>query len=115
MLPLDKVIDKIVALGIPGLVLVIVVSTTGLVGAAAITTALALLGGPLGMLGGIATLGILLLISKAITVYGIEKIVYGVVNRFEKKGISKAEIIKKVESYLISKSLKEKIISQLNK
>ena len=63
---LDKIADKIAALGVPGLVLVIVMGTTGWAGAAALTTALAVLGGPLGMLGGIALLGVMLLISRAI-------------------------------------------------
>ena len=42
-MPLDKVIEKVVALGVPGLVLVIVIAAVGPVGAAAITTALATL------------------------------------------------------------------------
>ena len=59
---MDKLVDKIVALGVPGLVLLIAMSATGWAGAAALTTALAALGGPLGMLGGIAVLGMLSLI-----------------------------------------------------
>ena len=55
---MDEVIQKVAALGLPGVVLVIVMATTGLTGAAAITTALAILGGPAGMLGGIAILGL---------------------------------------------------------
>jgi hypothetical protein len=55
---LDTVASKIAALGVPGLVLVVAMAFTGFAGAAAITAALAMLGGPLGMLGGIAVLGI---------------------------------------------------------
>ena len=46
----------------PGLVLVVAISATGLVGAAAITAALAALG-PGGIIGGIVTLGVIGLIS----------------------------------------------------
>ena len=50
---LDTVAEKIAALGVPGLVLIITISSVGLAGGAAIVTALATLGGPLGMMGGI--------------------------------------------------------------
>ena len=48
---MDKLVSKIAALGIPGLVLVTAIGATGLAGGAAITTALAALG-PGGILGG---------------------------------------------------------------
>lgn len=41
---MDKIFSKVAALGVPGLVLVIAISATGLAGGAAITTALAALG-----------------------------------------------------------------------
>lgn len=41
---MDKLVSKIAALGIPGLVLVTAIGATGLAGGAAITTALAALG-----------------------------------------------------------------------
>ena len=53
---MDKIISKVAALGIPGLVLVTAIGATGLTGAAAITAALAALG-PGGILGGIARSG----------------------------------------------------------
>lgn len=56
---MDRLVSKIAALGVPGLVLLVAMSATGYAGAAALTTALAALGGPLGMLGGIAVLGLL--------------------------------------------------------
>src|SRR5690242_20926998 len=52
----QKTVSNLVGLGIPGLILLAVIATTGYAGAAAITTALATLGGPFGMLGGIAAL-----------------------------------------------------------
>jgi len=44
-LSLDKIAEKIAALGIPGLILVIAIATSGLAGGAAIVAALATLGG----------------------------------------------------------------------
>lgn len=111
---MDKVITKIAALGVPGLVLLVAIAMTGLAGGAAIVAALALLGGPLGMLGGIGVLGLLVLISDALSKYGLEKIFSGVVIELRKKGISKEEIRNKINSYLISKSLKDKLFELLD-
>ncbi len=69
---MDEIVKKIAALGLPGIILVIVMATTGLTGAAAITAALAILGGPAGMLGGIAVLGVTALIADALTKVGLE-------------------------------------------
>ena len=52
---MDSIVNKIAGLGVPGIMLMVAISMTGLSGAAAITAALALLG-PGGMLGGIAFL-----------------------------------------------------------
>ena len=56
-IPIDKVAEKIAALGIPGLVLIVFMTGSGFSGRAAIVVALATLGGPLGMLGGISFWG----------------------------------------------------------
>lgn len=113
MLPLDKVIDKVVGLGVPGLVLIIAIEATGLAGGAAIVAALSFLGGPFGMIGGFAALALILLISQAIAKYGISKIVEGVVHGLEKKGIARDEIKRKVNAYPISKDLKRKLSEYL--
>jgi len=106
---LDKVVTKIVALGVPGLVLLVAMAASGWVGGAAIVTALAILGGPAGMLGGLFLLGILVLISNALAKYGFWKIFEASVKKFEEKGMSHEEIIKRVEAYPISKELKRRI------
>jgi len=59
----NEVVHKVVALGIPGLELSVVIGTTGLAGGAAIVAALAVLGGPFGILGGIAVLGVMTLVA----------------------------------------------------
>ncbi|MGL4791761.1 MAG: hypothetical protein ACRC8J_00955 [Phocaeicola sp.] len=111
---MDKIVAKIAALGVPSLVLIIAISATGLYGAAAITTALAVLG-PFGILGGIATLGVIGLISDAIAEFGISAIFSGVVAQLLEQGETKDSIIAKAEKYPISKSLKRKLKEQILK
>ncbi|MCK4626328.1 MAG: hypothetical protein KAV00_13505 [Phycisphaerae bacterium] len=110
---MDKVVSKIVAIGVPGLVLLVAMAASGWYGGAAIVTALAILGGPLGMLGGIALLGVLVLISNALAKYGFEKIFEASVKKYEEKGISREEIVNKIDHYPISRELKLKIKSLL--
>ncbi len=107
--PLDKVVSIIVGFGIPGLILLVAVITAGVAGGAAIVVALATLGGPLGMLGGIALLGVLLLISKALTEYGAEVLLRRVIAGLKQKGNSKPDMLKVIDSYPISRSLKAKL------
>ena len=49
---MDKIVEKIVGLGVPGLILLVAINISGYAGAAAITSSLAILGGPAGMIGG---------------------------------------------------------------
>ena len=106
---MDKVVDKIAAFGVPGLILLVALNVVGFAGAAAITTALAVLGGPIGMLGGIALLGVLGLIAKAISDYGFERIYRGVVIRMKEQGYSREQILRKIDGLLISRDLKAKL------
>ena len=105
---MDKVISKVAALGVPGLILIIAMGATGLSGAAAITAALAALG-PAGMLGGIAFLGVIGLLSQGITEFGIDSIFSAVVKELYKMGETKDSILKKIKGYPISKSLRLKL------
>jgi uncharacterized membrane protein len=110
---MDKIVDKIAALGVPGLVLVVAMQVTGWAGAAALTAGLALLGGPFGMLGGIALLGVLALIAQGLATYGFEALFKAIVDELERKGESKFEIEREIESYPISQDLKQKIKDHL--
>jgi len=106
---MDKLVSKIVGLGVPGLVLLVAMSATGFAGAAALTAALAALGGTFGMLGGIAVLGLLVLISDGLTKFGFERIYKSVIKELLKKGETKESLMKKVKKYPISKNLKLKL------
>jgi hypothetical protein len=111
---MDQIVSKIAALGVPGLILVVVMSVSGFAGAVAITSSLAVLGGPFGMLGGIAVLGVLGLISQGIAEFGVDQIFRGVVDELRKQGKSKSDIEREVNKYPISGGLKSKIKEYLN-
>ncbi|NWJ98586.1 MAG: hypothetical protein HXX20_22780 [Chloroflexi bacterium] len=106
---MDEAVEKIAALGVPGLVLIGVMSSTGLAGAAAFTSALAILGGPFGMFAGVATMGVLILISQTIAKFGAEKVGEAVVNELKAKGKTNAEILYEINKFPISKDLKLKL------
>ena len=111
---MDKLIGKLAGLGVPALVLVIAMGTTGLTGAAAITAGLAILG-PFGIIGGIATLGIITLLSQGLAEYGFDAIFTALVREFLKRGETKSSIYEKINKYPISKSLKRKLEEELKK
>lgn len=111
---MDKVVDKVAALGIPGLVLVIAMGTTGFAGAAAVTATLAALGGPLGMIGGIGVFLLLGMIGQALARYGMERLFGSVVDRLLSKGYSLKQIKSKIMHYPISKKLKEALLNRLD-
>jgi hypothetical protein len=69
---MDKIVQKLVAMGIPGLILLGIAATTGLAGGAAIITALSVMGGPFGLMGGIAAIGVLALAVDAVSEYGFD-------------------------------------------
>jgi len=105
---MDKVVSIIVGLGVPGLVLLVAMDATGYAGAAAVTTSLAALG-PVGMLGGIAFLLVLSVISKGIAEFGFGAIHSAVLKELRKRGETSDGILAKIEGYPISRSLKDKL------
>ncbi len=111
---MDKVVQKLTAMGVPGLIILAIAATTGLTGGAAIVTALAVAGGPFGIMGGIAAMAALALAVDAIAEYGFEKIGQEVVKNLQKDGMSKKDIRNKIDSYtLVSDSLKNKLYAIL--
>ena len=108
-LPLDKIVEVIAALGVPGLVLVMLITASPSLGTAAITSSLAVLG-PFGMLGGIAALGILSFISRAITKFSFENVFPAVLIKLRADGITSEDIREEINKYPISsKELKQKL------
>ncbi|MGO9825487.1 MAG: hypothetical protein ACLPMG_09455 [Terriglobales bacterium] len=108
----QRVVENLISLGVPGLVLLVAVSISGFAGAAALTSALAVLGGPWGMAGGISLLILLALVSKALTEYGLPKLAHAVISGLIAKGETSPSIRKKVDSlpkWAISMKLRTKI------
>ena len=87
----------------------------GLAGGAAIVAALAFLGGPFGMMGGIVLLGLLVLISHAVAEFGVEAIFKRVLQGLKEKGMTKEEIRKKIDGYPIASDLKLKLKEYLDR
>ena len=113
---LDFVAEKVAGLGVPGLVLIVVISMGGLTGGAAIVAALAALGGPFGMMGGLVVLGILVLISNALAEWGIDKVFEAVLNKLKQDGMSKDSIHAKLNGYwFLSAKRKERLKDLIHK
>jgi len=113
-LGMDKIAAKIVALGVPGLVLLVAIHLSGLFGGAAIVAALATLGGPLGMIGGTALLGLMVLIMNALAEYGFEAIFKSVVRGLMEQGKTMEEIKKSIASCPNTKTLKLRLYDYLD-
>jgi hypothetical protein len=111
---LDKAVSFLAELGVPGLVLVVALSASGFVGAAAVTTALATLGGPLGMLGGIGVVGMLALASAEMSRVGSRRFIAAVVARLPQNGGTIGSILLRVKRYPISEELKRAVCDQLS-
>lgn len=112
---MDEVCEKLASMGIPALVFIGAMSATGLSGAAAVTAALAALG-PGGMIGGVITLitmgGVLSVISR----YGYNAVMIAVSKKImAKQHLSKQEMCNKIDGMLITKSLKARIKSEINR
>ncbi len=107
----DTVVSKLVAIGIPGLIILAIAATSSLAGGAATIMALSTLGGPFGIMGGIAAVALLALVVNALAGETFEYIGKKVVQGLKEKGYTNKEIIKEIEGYPISDDLKAKIKS----
>ena len=96
--------------------MLVAVATSGFAGAAALTTALAALGGPLGMLGGVGVLLLLVLVSRALASYGFPRMAQAVVRGLIARGESSESIRKKLDSipkWAIAAELRARIYETL--
>ena len=112
----DKIVSAVVGLGVPGIIFLGILGGAGgaAAGAAGLTAALSVFG-PGGMIGGLISLPVAVLISKGIAEYGFEKILASVLKEMRKKGETQESLFKKIDKYPVSKklklSLKEEIIN----
>lgn len=110
---MDEVVKKIAALGLPGILLVIAVSASGLAGAYGVVAALAGLGGPFGIVGGLGVLGLATLVGEAITGYGIEAVLKNIYKE-RRKTESVRYLLKEIKDLPITEDLKLKLKNELN-
>ena len=102
---MDEVVRKLASIGLPAIILLITMASTGLAGAAAITAALAMLG-PGGMVGGIVLLGIVGLASDALSKYGLTALLKAIYSERRSRGESLQNLCREIDSLPISKELK---------
>lgn len=110
---MDEFVERLAGIGIPALIFLTVMSSTGLVGAAAITSTLASLG-PGGMIGGIVLLCVISTSSSIIAKYGYSAIITATCKKImAKENLTVDQMNEKIDKYLITKGLKEKIKSKI--
>jgi small GTP-binding protein len=112
---MDELIRKVAALGLPAVILAIVMASTGLAGAAAITSALAILGGPAGMIGGIVALGTAGILTDLLAKFGIELVLMRIYEiRSEKEDVEK--LCQEIDNLpYISNELKQRVKTVIDK
>ena len=108
-LPYDEIIDKIAALGIPALIFIVLMHIAPVAGAAALTWALSVLAGPFSMPVGLLTLGLIGLLSYAVTHYGFDRVYGDLVDKMKAQGHTLEEILATIDSFPISKKLKAQL------
>jgi len=111
---MEKVVSKIAGMGVPGLILLVTINATGLIGAAAITTALAAIG-PGGIVGGVTFLVASGLVVDALAEWGFDALFTGVVRQLYLNGETKESIKRKISKYPLTKKLKTKLYHEVDK
>lgn len=110
---IDKIIDKLSPLGVPGLIFLILMSFSPWAGGAAIMSTLSLLGGPFGAIAGLGVLGVFSIYGKKISAFGYNRVIILLIDRMQKQGKSADEIIQEIQKFPISGDLKNKIINKI--
>lgn len=111
---MDKIISTLAGFGIPGLILLGLVAVSPYAGAAAIIASLVWLG-PGGIIGGIATLGVIGLVSKGITEFGFDVLAESLIGKLIENGYTVDQIIRKINSYPITYKTKLKLIKAVKR
>jgi len=109
---MDEIVKKLAGLGLPGVILVILTVASG-GSSAAIGTALTVLGGPFGIVGGIAILGLITVVGDVVAGYGIEAVLKAVYTE-RSKTESVRFLLKEIKDLPISEELKLKLKNELS-
>ena len=109
---MDEIVKKLAGLGLSGIILVILTATSG-GSSAAVAAALTAVGGPFGIVGGIALLGLITVVGDAIAGSGIEAILKAVYTE-RSKSESVRFLLKEIKDLPITEELKLKLKNQLS-
>ncbi|MEI2579465.1 hypothetical protein [Scytonema sp. PRP1] len=109
---MDEIVKKLAGLGLPGILLVVLTVTSG-GSSAAVAAALTALGGPFGIVGGIALLGLITVVGDAVAGYGLEAILKGIYTE-RSKTESVRFLLKEIQDLPISEELKLKLKNHLS-
>ncbi len=113
----DEIARKIASLGLPAVMFAVACSIaagTGLAGGAVITAALAMLGGPFGMVAGLGLLGIATVIGDAVSQFGIEELLVAVYTiQRQQQGRPCSDIVGEINSLWLSNDLRRRIINRM--
>lgn len=109
---MDEIVKKLAGLGLPGVILVVLTATSG-GSSAAVAAAITAFGGPFGIVGGIALLGLISVVGDAIAGYGLEAILKAIYTQ-RSKTESVRILLKEIQDLPISDELKLKLKNELS-
>lgn len=112
---MNKIISRLTAFGVPGLVYFVAATNSGLLGGATLVGLVALLGGPIGLVGAVGLASTTAALKGVVRMNGFEPTFDALVEAYEAKGITREEIRLKVSRYPISKLLKQAILDALDR
>ncbi|MHC5762920.1 hypothetical protein [Nostoc sp.] len=108
---MDEVVKKLAGLGLPGVILVVLTAASG-GSSAAVAATLTMLGGPFGIVGAIALLGLITVVGDIIAGYGIEAILQAIYAERSKTELVKF-LLQEIKYLPITEDLKLKLRNQL--
>ncbi|MBR8837982.1 MAG: hypothetical protein DSM106950_29280 [Stigonema ocellatum SAG 48.90 = DSM 106950] len=109
---MDEIVKKLAGLGLPGVILVILTVTSG-GSSAAVAAAITALGGPFGIVGGIAVLGLITVVGDTLAKYGIESVLKAIYTE-RSKTESVRFLLKEIKDLPITEELKLKLKNELS-
>ena len=108
---MDEIVKKLAGLGLPGVILVVLTAVSG-GSSAAVAATLTMLGGPFGIVGAIALLGLITVVGDIVAGYGIEAILQSIYAERSKTESLKF-LLKEIKDLPITEDLKLKLKNQL--
>ncbi|MUG96540.1 hypothetical protein F7734_31060 [Scytonema sp. UIC 10036] len=109
---MDEIVKKLAGLGLPGIILVILTVSSG-GSSAAVAAALTAWGGPFGIVGGIALLGLISVVGDVVAGFGVEALLQAIYSE-RSKTESIRVLLKEIRDLPITDELKLKLKNHLS-